>query len=202
MIREVYKGIMKAVAKELTERLRSDYDMADRFPEMVLSYENYLAYAERIAYEEICKAFRLSINRFKTSNFDELVDFTRWIVSQMGMNEKAIRCGEEGIYGCIPTIRCLYVSIFMPNTVWRISLYPGGPVLSTISSAIFKSESIGAILPSRQLHIILPELDRMYPILERMTSNLIRDTAQEFKVKQIENITRKAKKRIEKSHNP
>ena len=179
MIREVYKGIMKAVGKDLTERLRWDYGMADRCSEMVLSYENYLAYAERMAYHEICKAFRIKGNPFRPSDFAELTGFVRWTVAQMGMEDKAIRFGEEDIFGCIPEARCRYVSISMPNAVWRIGLYPGGPVLSTISSPVLDSESVGAILPSRHLYIILPELDRMYPILERMTRNIMADVKKE-----------------------
>lgn len=191
MIGAVYKGIMKAVARELTRRLEWDYSLSERYPESVLSYEHYLVHAEQIAYDEICKAFRLSRHWFQVSGFEGLVTFVRWTVAQMGMDEGCMEFGEDTIYGCIESHKCKYISVPMPNRKWRFMLYPGGLVLSTVPSSEFETAQVNCITPSQQLFAVLPDLDRMCPVLERMTGNLMDDAAKADMVSRIKSVSEK-----------
>ena len=156
MIRAVYKGIMKAVDRRLTQRMRSDFEK-----EKALPYEGYLLLAESYAQDELCKAFRVRGGLAEASDIEALKGFAEYTIRQMGMPPDILSVKEDAAY------------IRMPNRVWRLTASPMG--LRTADTAVPQGSAV--IAPCRHLYVILPDLDRMMPVLERMTRNILIETA-------------------------
>lgn len=181
MIGAVYKGIMKAVGKRVSGWLDFYSLKCDGIQER--PYEWYLAEAEKKAYEEICKAFRIGGGVIKFRDIDSLKSFVEEMASRMGCSKGSVTQGTESLEG----VEYKYVSLRMPNRVWKFHPASTSVWMSTLPISVCGAYPVCRIAPHRELSAILPDLDRMYPVLERMTRNLFADAAREYKARQIEN---------------
>lgn len=162
MIREVYKGVMKAIARRLEDCMSTDFSQGNPH-----TYEAYLMSGEAFAYEELCKAFHVNAWPACISDFDALVDFARKTVQELGISADSISVREQTVRQS--TVR--YVSLRMPNRIWKLSISP--VFMSTMLPVPHPDACV--LRPCRKLSLIMQDLDRMMPVLERMTRNIYND---------------------------
>lgn len=190
MIREVYKGIMKAVERELRNQL----------PSMVFQDElssgvrragmgDYIVLADSIAYNQICRAFRQKGGHIHVTSLDELKKNVQQMAVRMGMSKGCVDTGYDQLDPSDPETRIGYVSLRMGNTKWKFGL--------VLSNQVFLAP---AMTPQTynlffegisNAEVILPELDRMQPVLERMTRNIVDDIRKERLANEIKDIANK-----------
>jgi len=162
MIRAVYKGVMKAVARRLAEDVKSDMEKGN-----LRNYETYLMSGEAYAYEELCKAFRVKGGPPDFFNYKQLRGFVSCVVNEMGIHPAPnIICQDT-----LNDRDVVFVALWMPNRMWKFSLSP--TFMSSVSSVPNPNSHI--LSPCRKLSVVLPDLDRMMPVLERMTRNILDD---------------------------
>lgn len=178
MIREVYKGIMKAVERELKNQLPSMV-FQDELPSGVrrAGMENYIVLADSIAYDQICGAFRQKGGPFQVSSLDELKMHVQQMVVRMGMSKGCVDRGFDQLDPSDPKTRIGYVSVRMNNARWKFGMVQNNRVFLApamtpqVYNLFFEGIS--------NAEVILPELDRMQPVLERMTRNIVADIRKE-----------------------
>lgn len=164
MIREVYKGVMKAVARQLTDIMGSDIEKGK-----LQNYETYLMSGEAFAYDELCKAFRARGISPEFSDIEQLRGFVSFVANETGYAQAEVMSGQERLGDGKVT----FVALRMSNRMWRFGLSP--TFMSTVSS--IPNPHSHMLVPGKKLGVVLPDLDRMMPVLERMTRNIMDDAA-------------------------
>ena len=185
MIYAVYKGIMKAVTRSLILQVKSDREAV---PQKRHSMDAYLAFAENVAYEEICRAFGINGKVMEFVDVDDLYHFVDSVARQIGLPLGSVKKRTyNNAY-----FELQYVSIKMPDAEWNIFLELGIAYIASLSPEQLKSSPLAGGLSGviSRLPDILPDLDRMSPILNRMTNNIVRNFEQEYKIFQIKEATR------------
>lgn len=190
MIREVYKGIMKAVERELRSQLPSMV-FQDEIPSGVRRVDmgDYIALADSIAYNQICRAFRQKGGHIHVSSLDELKKHVQQMAVRMSMSKGCVDTGFDQLDPTDPKTRIGYVSLRMGNTKWKFGMVLNNRVFLTPAmtpqtyNLFFEGIS--------NAEVILPELDRMQPVLERMTRNIVADIRKERLANEIKDIANK-----------
>ena len=102
---------------------------------------------------------------------------------RMGMSKGCVDIGCDQLAPADPKTRIGYVSIRMSNARWKFGVFLAPAMTPQIYSLFFEGIS--------NAEVILQELDRMPPVLERMTRNIVANIRKERRANEIKDIANK-----------